>query len=319
MLTPAQYACCATTAPSGPSAARSTARSGPAPSPAPAAARTCSPRRPSSTAAPAGPASPHRSTGAVGTQRRPQLLHAAHRGPLQPLRRPPRPRVRGRPAADRAALLHERRGDDLHPGDGSGVVTRLRLAALLAGWPSRRRGAGAARRGTAVATFASGCFWCTESDFEKVPGVVEAVSGYIGGAGRPDLPGGLGRRHRPHRGGPAPLRPGVVTYEQLLDVYWRNVDFLTPAASSATAATSTARRSSSTTRRSAGGARIPRRSSSSRAASTARSSRRSSTPARSIRPRTTTRITTRRTRSAIRSTATTAAGTRAWRSWAGPS
>src|SRR5215213_2427870 len=31
------------------------------------------------------------------------------------------------------------------------------------------------------ATFAAGCFWCTEEAFEKVPGVVSAVSGYIGG------------------------------------------------------------------------------------------------------------------------------------------
>ena len=34
---------------------------------------------------------------------------------------------------------------------------------------------------TEIATFAGGCFWCTESDFEKVPGVVKVVSGYTGG------------------------------------------------------------------------------------------------------------------------------------------
>ena len=34
---------------------------------------------------------------------------------------------------------------------------------------------------TKLATFAGGCFWCVESGFEKVPGVVEAVSGYTGG------------------------------------------------------------------------------------------------------------------------------------------
>ncbi|HJU30714.1 MAG TPA: peptide-methionine (S)-S-oxide reductase, partial [Hyphomicrobiaceae bacterium] len=33
----------------------------------------------------------------------------------------------------------------------------------------------------AVATFAGGCFWCVEEAFEKVPGVLRAVSGYIGG------------------------------------------------------------------------------------------------------------------------------------------
>ena len=34
----------------------------------------------------------------------------------------------------------------------------------------------------AVATFAGGCFWCVEAGFEKIPGVVEAVSGYAGGS-----------------------------------------------------------------------------------------------------------------------------------------
>jgi len=35
--------------------------------------------------------------------------------------------------------------------------------------------------GLKVATFAGGCFWCVESGYEKIPGVVEAVSGYAGG------------------------------------------------------------------------------------------------------------------------------------------
>ena len=37
------------------------------------------------------------------------------------------------------------------------------------------------QQGLAVATFAGGCFWCTETDFEKTIGVVDAVSGYAGG------------------------------------------------------------------------------------------------------------------------------------------
>ena len=47
--------------------------------------------------------------------RRPQPLHDAHRGALPPLRRPPRPRVRRRSDADRPALLHERRRDEVRP------------------------------------------------------------------------------------------------------------------------------------------------------------------------------------------------------------
>ena len=40
----------------------------------------------------------------------------------------------------------------------------------------------AAGEGLTVATFAGGCFWCVESDFDKVPGVVKTTSGYTGGS-----------------------------------------------------------------------------------------------------------------------------------------
>ena len=62
--------------------------------------------------------------GAVETTEDRALRHGAHRGALQPLRQPPGPRVRGRPAADRPALLHQRRGDELQAG------VRLRHARL---------------------------------------------------------------------------------------------------------------------------------------------------------------------------------------------
>jgi len=78
---------------------------------------------------------------------------------------------------------------------------------------------------TAVATFASGCFWCTESDFEHVPGVVESVSGYIGGAGAEPTyqtvsAGGTGYAEA------VQLRydPSKVSYGQLLEVFWHGTD-----------------------------------------------------------------------------------------------
>lgn len=87
--------------------------------------------------------------------------------------------------------------------------------------------AGAASAGLATATFASGCFWCTEKDFEDVPGVVEAVSGYTGGS--TDNPtyeqvtfGDTGHVEAVE----VRYDPAEVSYGELLEVYWRNVDFL---------------------------------------------------------------------------------------------
>jgi peptide-methionine (S)-S-oxide reductase len=69
------------------------------------------------------------------------VLHDAHRGALPPLRRPSRARVRGRPEADRPALLHERRGAEVHAGarERAGVtaVRPIHLLPAYAGWQSR--------------------------------------------------------------------------------------------------------------------------------------------------------------------------------------
>ena len=77
----------------------------------------------------------------------------------------------------------------------------------------------------AVATFAGGCFWCVESDFDKVPGVVETISGYTGGTvANPDYKqvtaGGTGHREA------VQIRydPKQVSYERLLHIFWRSVD-----------------------------------------------------------------------------------------------
>jgi peptide-methionine (S)-S-oxide reductase len=81
--------------------------------------------------------------------------------------------------------------------------------------------------GTAVATFAGGCFWCTESDFEKVPGVLEVISGYTGGTS-PNPTYALVSAGSTGHAEAVEVRydPAKVTYARLLDLFWRNIDLL---------------------------------------------------------------------------------------------
>jgi peptide methionine sulfoxide reductase msrA/msrB len=75
------------------------------------------------------------------------------------------------------------------------------------------------------ATFAGGCFWCTESDFEKVDGVVEVISGYTGGhKNNPtyqDVSAGATGHTEAVQ---VKYDPTKVTYKELLDIFWRHVD-----------------------------------------------------------------------------------------------
>ena len=75
------------------------------------------------------------------------------------------------------------------------------------------------------ATFAGGCFWCVESDFEKVDGVLEVVSGYAGGHTKNPTyqevsSGGTGHLEVVQ----VIFDPRRVSYQALLDVFWRHVD-----------------------------------------------------------------------------------------------
>lgn len=76
-----------------------------------------------------------------------------------------------------------------------------------------------------TATFAGGCFWCTESDFEKVPGVIEAISGYTGGHDMaPDYHSVCSGKTGHAEAVQVYYDPEMVTYEQLLDVFWRHIN-----------------------------------------------------------------------------------------------
>jgi peptide methionine sulfoxide reductase msrA/msrB len=75
------------------------------------------------------------------------------------------------------------------------------------------------------ATFAGGCFWCMESDFEKVAGVVEVISGYTGGHTENPTYEEVGSGVTGHAESIQVIYdPAKVSYEQLLDVFWRHID-----------------------------------------------------------------------------------------------
>jgi len=78
---------------------------------------------------------------------------------------------------------------------------------------------------TEIATFAGGCFWCTESDFEKVPGVVKVISGYTGGKKENPTYEQVSSGTTGHvESIQVYYDPAKVTYEELLNWFWRHID-----------------------------------------------------------------------------------------------
>ena len=77
----------------------------------------------------------------------------------------------------------------------------------------------------AVATFAMGCFWCAEDAFEGTPGVLSVVSGYTGGREKNPTYEQVSAHRTGHLEAiEVAYDPARVTYEQLLDRFWHNVD-----------------------------------------------------------------------------------------------
>ena len=75
---------------------------------------------------------------------------------------------------------------------------------------------------TATAMFAGGCFWCMESDYQDQEGVSDVVSGFTGGTlANPTYKG----NHAGHfEAVKVTYDPAVISYQELLDLYWVNVD-----------------------------------------------------------------------------------------------
>ena len=86
----------------------------------------------------------------------------------------------------------------------------------------------AAQPGSAVAVFAGGCFWCTESDFDKVPGVLSTTSGYIGGHVENPTYEDVSYGKSGHiEAVQVRYDSSKISYAQLLEVFWPTIDPIT--------------------------------------------------------------------------------------------
>ena len=98
-------------------------------------------------------------------------------------------------------------------------------AAMLASAAPIGAAAAGPNDGKATAIFAGGCFWCMEPPFDELDGVASTTSGYIGGHDTDPTyaevsSGGTGHAEAVQ----IIYDPDVISYEQLLEVFWRNID-----------------------------------------------------------------------------------------------
>ncbi len=79
------------------------------------------------------------------------------------------------------------------------------------------------------ATFAGGCFWCMEHPFDELDGVVSTTSGYVGGFKKHPTYEQVSSGETGHTEAvQVVFNPEKVSYETLLEIYWRNSDPTTP-------------------------------------------------------------------------------------------
>ena len=105
------------------------------------------------------------------------------------------------------------------------LLSVLLVASVCALSPAASAEPAQAAARTATAIFAGGCFWCTESDFEKLPGVIKAVSGYTGGRViRPSYEAVSAGRTGHTEAVRVTYDPARVSYAQLIEFFWRTID-----------------------------------------------------------------------------------------------
>jgi peptide-methionine (S)-S-oxide reductase len=106
------------------------------------------------------------------------------------------------------------------------VMQRLAIWTTLGlAWTLAMAAGGQAQAATEKAVVAGGCFWCVESDFEAVPGVIEVVSGYAGGSLKNPTYKQVGAGGTGHyEAVEITYDPARISYDQLLRLFLRSVD-----------------------------------------------------------------------------------------------
>jgi peptide-methionine (S)-S-oxide reductase len=109
------------------------------------------------------------------------------------------------------------------------LVLSLGAILLLSGGTAYAASQSTGSTETAKATFAGGCFWCMEPPFDKLDGVISTISGYAGGKKKNPTYEEVSAGNTGHAEVvQITYDPKKITYEKLLEVFWRNVDPLTP-------------------------------------------------------------------------------------------
>lgn len=105
----------------------------------------------------------------------------------------------------------------------------LGVIVLVSGVAAYGASQNVARADLTKATFAGGCFWCMEPPYDKLEGVISTISGYTGGTKKNPTYEEVSAGTTGHTEAvEVTYDPKKITYAKLLDVFWHNIDPLTP-------------------------------------------------------------------------------------------
>ena len=105
----------------------------------------------------------------------------------------------------------------------AGLITLISIFLIFSATASESEQVNSTDLDTAV--FAGGCFWCSESDFEKLDGVVSVVSGYTGGTEKDPTYSQVSASRTSHTEAvEVRFDPNKVSYSELVEFFWRSID-----------------------------------------------------------------------------------------------